>query len=142
MFEGTPHPTTVRVLRALRAGARLSRNRHFVLYEDPHTRRAIALHRYLRSVVRDVEQHGDGLEVERLERPASPGRRFALQVRFPRLHGRRVAYLSAFELSLLVEDAPHVARILEACLGEPLPAAPLPATQAEPGDDPEDGSAG
>ncbi len=115
------HPTTWRVLRALRAGARLSRNRHFALFQDRHTRRAITLHRFLQSVGRDVEAHGEGLEVSLVEAPTS-GERFALKVHFPRLHGRRIAFLSAFELHLLVEDAPHVARALEAALGQPLPA--------------------
>jgi hypothetical protein len=133
------HPTTWRVLRALRAGARLSRNRHFALFQDRHTRRAITLHRFLQSVVRDVEAHGEGLEVSLVADAAGlpSGDRFALKVHFPRLHGRRVAYLSAFELHLLVEDAPHVASALEAALGQPLPAEdPVPGEPAhsEPDD--------
>jgi len=120
------HPTTWRVLRALRAGARLSRNRHFALFEDRHTRRAITLHRFLSSVAEDVLAHGEGLEVTLLEAPLRPADRFALEIRFPRLHGRRTAYLSAFELSLLAEDAPGVAPILEAALGRALPAMDVP----------------
>jgi len=104
------HPTTWAVLRALRAGARISRNRHFYLHTDPRVRRAMQLHRFLRSVVHDVRTYPDELRVERLV--PNGHRDLALRIEFPLLRGRRIAYLAAFELELLANDAPEVARLL------------------------------
>lgn len=107
------HPTTWRVLRALRSGARLSRNRNFYLFQDPRARRAIQLHRYLESIIRDVRAHGREVEVSRV--PAGEdgtAGEFALRVDFPVLHGHRTCYLSRLELELLAEQAPEVGRLL------------------------------
>ncbi len=112
------HHTTWATLKALRAGARLSRNRHFYLFEDPRARRGIRIHRYLRSVVRDIEAHLDELTVERVD-----DGRYALRVEFPMLHGHRVAYLSEVEMALLTEEAPALAALLE---GLATPEAPAP----------------
>ena len=87
----------------------MSRNRHFYLYQHPQTRRAIRLHRYLQSVVRDVERYADELSVECVE-----GDRYALRIEFPIINGRRTAYLRSFELELLAEHAPQVAELLQA----------------------------
>lgn len=102
------HPTTWQALRALRAGARLSRNRHFYLFKDPRVQRAVKLHRYLESVARDVEAHAEHIEVS----VVGEGDRCSLRIDFPLIHGRRTAYLSAAELALLAERAPHVARLI------------------------------
>lgn len=107
------HPTTWTVLRALRSGARLSRNRNFYLFQDPRARRAIQLHRYLESIIRDVRACGDRVGVQRIspEQRGAAGE-FALRVDFPLLHGHRTCYLSRLELTLLAEQAPAVGRLL------------------------------
>lgn len=101
------HPTTWATLRMLRAGAKLSRNRHFYLFKDPRARKALRLHRYLESVVRDVERCADTLEVARVDG------RYALRLDFPLLRGHRTAYLSGLELRLLADRAPQIAELLE-----------------------------
>ena len=105
------HPATWKVLRALRAGARLSRNRHFNLFTNPRARRALSVHRYLTSIARDVAQNPDDICVERI-----PGDHagYALRIEIPLVRGRRTAYVSAYELALLAEDAPEVAALLHA----------------------------
>ncbi len=117
------HPTTWTVLRALRSGARLSRNRNFYLFQDPRARRAIQLHRYLESVIRDVRACGEDVEVRRVvPEEAGAAGPFALRVDFPLLHGHRTCYLSRLELSLLAEQAPAVGRLLAARLDEEIAA--------------------
>ncbi len=100
------HPTTWATFRMLRAGARLSRNRHFYLFEDPRARRGLRLHRYLKSVVADVERYAETMAVTRTDD------RYALRLDFPLLRGHRTAYLSGVELELLAEQAPQVAQLL------------------------------
>lgn len=109
------HPTTWAVLRALRSGARLSRNRNFYLFQDPRARRAIKLHRYLDSVVRDVRAQQGQVSVDLVESAEAAGQ-IALRVEFPVINGRRTAYLSAAELALIAERAPEVAELLSAQL--------------------------
>lgn len=106
------HPTTWRMLRALRAGVRLSRNRHYALFEDAHVRRAIELHRFLRSIAADVRRHAGALTVQTLEPGDAQRGEYAVRLDIRRLHGTRTAYLTDFELALLAEDAPEVAEIL------------------------------
>lgn len=106
------HPTTWMVLRALRSGARLSRNRNFYLFQDPRARRAIELHRYLESIIRDVRAHGREVEVRRVAADEQGAGSFALRVDFPLLHGHRTCYLSRLELDLLAEQSPEVGRLL------------------------------
>ncbi len=110
------HPTTWAVLRALRAGMPLSRNRHFDLYRDPNVQRARRLHRWLQSIIDDVRAEPDAVQVHAVgpgEAAAGPvAGRYALRVDFPRLNGHRTAYLSAFELTLLADHAPAVAALL------------------------------
>ncbi|MSP73485.1 MAG: hypothetical protein EXR76_15200 [Myxococcales bacterium] len=103
------HPTAWAALRALRAGVRLSRNRHFPLFADARFRKALRLHRYLRSVAKDVESSPDQLRVEVQDEGLGT---WKLRIEMPTLHGRRVAHLTAFELQLLAEDAPSVALLL------------------------------
>lgn len=103
------HPITWRVLGALRAGARLSRNRHFYLFQDPRAREAKRLHRFLGSLVQDVRRNPGDVHVERVGEGEG---RYALRIEIPHLGGRRTAYLAQFELELLAADAPEVARLL------------------------------
>lgn len=107
------HLVTWRTLRALRAGARLSRNRHFDLFNDPRARRAIRLHRYLIGLARDVRAHGHEMTVTVV---GGDEGNVALCIELPTLHGRRTAYLSRTELDLLAEEAPGVALLLGAHL--------------------------
>ena len=105
------HPVTWRVLCSLRAGTKLSRNKNFSLFQDPRALRGLRLFRYLRSVVRDIREHGDELAVESIpEEGASVD--FALRFEFPVIHGKRIAYLRAGELELLAQDEPEVARLI------------------------------
>lgn len=106
------HPTAWAVLRALRAGAPLSRNKHFALFQDARIRKALRLHRYLESVARDVERHPDELRVEALE-----GGQWRLRIEIPTLHGRRIAHLTAWELERLAEISPEVAASLRRLAG-------------------------
>lgn len=103
------HPTTWATLRALRGGAQLSRNRHFNLFEDPRARRALRMHRYLMSIVADLEANEGELTVTTVEDAEG---RYALRLEFPCLHGHRVAFLSELELELLAEDAPAIAELI------------------------------
>lgn len=114
------HPTTWRMLRALRAGVRISRNRHYALFEDENVRRAVQLHRYLRSIVADVRRHADQLSVEPVDDQTRGAH--ALRLNFGHLDGSRVAYLTDLELRLIAEEAPEVARLL---CGAAKPQAPI-----------------
>ena len=98
------HPTTLRILNALRAGVRLSRNRHFGLFQDARARQGLRLYRYLRSVAADVSTYGDMLTVAVVEQSDVAGD-IALRIDIPRLNGHRTAYLRPAELELLAEDA-------------------------------------
>lgn len=98
------HPTSWTILRALRAGARLSRNKHFELFQDPRFRRALRTHRFLRSLARDIARDPEQVRVERVE--GDDG--WALRIDIPTLRGRRVAYLRDYELSLLAADNPEL----------------------------------
>ncbi|MCA9541986.1 MAG: hypothetical protein KC620_23980 [Myxococcales bacterium] len=111
------HPTTWSVLRALRAGARLSRNRHFYLFEDPRARRAIKLHRFLASVERDVRARAGELSVSIVDDAGHAGQ-YALRLDFPTLHGRRTVFLTQAELKLLGEQAPEIGALLSARLDD------------------------
>lgn len=106
------HPTTWRMLRALRAGVRISRNRHYALFQDAHVRRAVELHRFLRSIARDVERNADALSIEVLPPDAPDRGGYVVRLEVRRLHGSRTAYLTAIELALLAEDTPQIAALL------------------------------
>jgi len=101
------HPTAWAVFRALRAGVRLSRNRHFALFKDARVRKALRLHRYLASVAADVGAHPDELVAEQVD-----DAHWRLRIEVPTLHGRRVAHLTDWELCLLAEISPAVAELL------------------------------
>jgi hypothetical protein len=101
------HPTAWAVFRALRAGVRISRNKHFALFQDARIRKALRLHRYLASVAADVTAHPDELVAEPVD-----DAHWQLRIEVPTLHGRRVAHLTDWELTLLAEISPTVADLL------------------------------
>lgn len=106
------HPLTLYWYRALQGGARLSRNRHFELFKDPRVREALRLHRYLKSIARDVEEQADSVSVSVCDEKGV----WMLRVEYPQVYGRRVAYLKQHELKLLAEIAPQVAQLLSLAL--------------------------
>jgi hypothetical protein len=82
-----------RVVRRLRSEPSFSRNRHFAAFSSAEGRRALRIHRHLRSIERDLSagstatlDRGDG--------------RFALTLRSPR-GGHRTAFLTASEFRIL-----------------------------------------
>ena len=105
------HPLTWKILQALRGGARLSRNRNYSLFKDPHARRGLRLYRFLQSVVKDVRAHADDIQVTRTVDEDHPSE-FELRLDFPVIHGRRTTYLKASELELVAQDAPEVAELI------------------------------
>ncbi len=84
-----------RVVQRLREDPGFSRNRHTLALSSPEGRRALRIHRHLRSLERDV-RGGSAARVSRDEG------RFRLELR-NRL-GSRTAFLSAGELRLLCAD--------------------------------------
>ena len=106
------HPTAWAVFRALRAGARLSRNKHFALFQDKRIRKALRLHRYLASVASDLLAHPDDLRVD-----AVTDAHWRVRIEVPTVHGRRIAHLTDWELTLLIELSPAVADLLRTRAG-------------------------
>lgn len=106
------HPTTWRMLRALRAGVRISRNRHYALFQDANVRRAIELHRFIRSIAADVQRGADAVTIDVLAPDAAQRGGYLVRLDIRRLHGTRTAYLTEVELNLLAEDAPEVGALL------------------------------
>lgn len=84
-----------RVVQRLREDPGFSRNRHYLALSSPEGRRALRIHRHLRSLERDVRA-GSAVRVSRDEG------RFRLELRGRR--GSRIAFLSAGELRLLCAD--------------------------------------
>lgn len=110
--EAHLHPTAWAVFRALRAGARLSRNKHFALFQDTRIRKALRLHRYLNSVATDLLAHPDDVRVDAVD-----DGHWRLRIEVPTVHGRRIAHLTDWELALLVELSPAVADLLRTTAG-------------------------
>ena len=106
------HPTTLRILKALRGGAKLSRNRHFSLFRDPKARQGLRLFHYLKSVADDVREHRRELNVALVEDDDTSVGEIALRIDIPLLNGHRTAYLRRIEFELLAEDAPEVAALI------------------------------
>ena len=106
------HPTTLRILKALRGGAKLSRNRHFSLFRDPKARQGLRLFHYLRSVADDVREHHNRLNVAVVGDEEMSVGDIALKIDIPLLNGHRTAYLRRVEFELLAEDAPEVAALI------------------------------
>jgi len=96
-----------RAVLRLREQPGFSRNRHFEAFSSPEGRRALRIHRHLRSLERSLAEGGP-VALER------DGRRFRLTFAGRRL--RRVAWLTPAELRLLCREP----RVREA-LGHDLP---------------------
>ena len=81
-----------RVVRRLRTEPSFSRNRHFIAFSSPEGRRALRIHRHLRSIERDLSSgstatvdHGDG----------------RVEVRLRSKRGQRTAFLTPSEFHIL-----------------------------------------
>ncbi len=81
-----------RAVRRMREDRGFSRNRHFLALSSPEGRRAVRIHRHLRSLESDVER-GHSIQVERREE------RVCITVQYR--SGTRVAWLTAGEFRLL-----------------------------------------
>ncbi len=84
-----------RVVRRLRDGSGLSRNRHFLTFASPEGRKALRIHRHLRSVERDLAR-AVRAEVDR------GGERVRIDIRTGA--GSRSAWLTQAEFRLLCES--------------------------------------
>jgi hypothetical protein len=94
-----------RAVRRMREDRGFSRNRHFLALSSPEGRRAVRIHRHLRSLERDL---GEGLPA-RVERD---GDRVCITIRHR--SGTRIAWLDAGEFRLLCAS-PVVRAALGAC---------------------------
>lgn len=100
------------------AGAALSRNRNFELYEPPAARRLLRLHRWLRQLELDLQRCAAQGEVRLRsprERSSNHPRANVLELAIPSLRFRRTVYLDEEELRLLQEAQP-IALILRGAL--------------------------
>jgi hypothetical protein len=95
-----------RAVRRMREDRGFSRNRHFLALSSPEGRRAVRIHRHLRSLERDL---GAGLPA-RVERRDD---RFAITVRVR--GGTRVAWLTAGEFRILCDSPVVRAALGDAC---------------------------
>lgn len=95
-----------RLLERLRDDRTFSRNRHYLALSSPEGKRALRVHRHLRSLERDLAQGGVNATVTR------EAERIRLTLRGRR--GSRVAWLSPAEFELL-RDHPGV----QAALADP-----------------------
>jgi hypothetical protein len=93
-----------RVVRRLRSQPGFSRNRHFAAFSSPEGRRALRIHRHLRSIERDVSS-GAAVTVE------PDDGRVRLTLRSHR--GLRTAFLTPSELRILCTNS-----LVCAALGE------------------------
>ncbi|BDG09082.1 hypothetical protein [Anaeromyxobacter paludicola] len=84
-----------RVVQRLRQDAAFSRNRHFLALSSPEGRRALRIHRHLRSIERDLAR-GFRVRVDEVDRRV----RLTLEAK----GARRVAWLSGSEFRLLCES--------------------------------------
>jgi hypothetical protein len=92
-----------RVVQRLREEPGFSRNRHFLAFSSPEGRRALRIHRHLRSIEHDLSR-GSRATVER------QAARVRLTLRSPR--GLRTAWLSDDEFRILC-TSPLVRAALE-----------------------------
>ncbi|HZZ85998.1 MAG TPA: hypothetical protein VFE30_15805 [Anaeromyxobacteraceae bacterium] len=98
-----------RVVQRLRQDAGFSRNRHYLTLSSPEGKRALRIHRHLRSIERDLAR-GFRLRVEHEERRV----RLTLEAK----GARRTAFLSGSEFRLLCES-PAVRAALGAARADP-----------------------
>ncbi len=101
-----------RVVQRLRQDAAFSRNRHYLTLSSPEGRRALHIHRHLRSIERDLAR-GFRVHVERLDRQ--------VQLTLETRGTRRTAFLTGSEFRLLCENP-----AVRAALGRYLPSPPAP----------------
>ncbi len=93
-----------RLVQRLRQESRFSRNRHFIALSSPEGRKALRIHRHLKSIERDLSG-GCAAQVER-----SPER---ICLKLACKGGRRVAYLTLAEFRLLCTSP-----VVRAALGD------------------------
>lgn len=97
-----------RVVLRLRAEPGFSRNRHFAALSSPEGRRALRLHRHLRSIERDLASGA----------AASAGRDGErVRITLAGKRSRRTAWLSAAEFRLLCAASPAARAALGAAAG-------------------------
>ena len=108
MMDSIVRPLVERLLEPTRP---LSRNRHFHTFETPEGKRALTLARRLRGLARDVRR---GLErgVPPQVREEGTDGDLRVELRFDDLAGRRTAFLTGEEYSLLLR-LPGMADALE-----------------------------
>jgi hypothetical protein len=94
-----------RVVRRLRSEPGFSRNRHYVAFSSPEGRRALRIHRHLRSIERDLSG-GAEATIERGDDRV----RITLRSR----RGLRTAFLTTSELRILCTNP-----LVRSALGEP-----------------------
>jgi hypothetical protein len=92
-----------RLLERLRQDRAFSRNRHYLALSSPEGKRALRIHRHLRSLERDLSRAGVDATVTR------EAERVRLTLRGGRLS--RTAWLSALEFRILCGN-PAVRRVL------------------------------
>ncbi len=85
-----------KVVRRLREEPGFSRNRHYATFSSPEGRRALRIHRRLRSIERDL-MRATAVALERA------GERLRLTLTLP-WHGRRTTWLTPSELRILSSD--------------------------------------
>ncbi|MFL5261405.1 MAG: hypothetical protein ACJ79E_05645 [Anaeromyxobacteraceae bacterium] len=93
-----------RVVRRLRSEPGFSRNRHFAAFSSPEGRRALRIHRHLRSIERELTS-GAAVTVE-----PDDGR---VRLTFRSRRGLRTAFLTPKELRILCANP-----IVRAAVGE------------------------
>ena len=98
-------PTTLKIFSMLRAGVRLSRNKHFELYKDPKARYARRLHRLFSSLCRDLEAHGTQATIYCALEASLKSQTLGVNIEIPVVSGRRTVFLTAPELVLFCECA-------------------------------------
>ncbi len=103
-----------RAVLRLREQPGFSRNRHFEAFSSPEGRRALRIHRHLRSLERALADGATGT----VDRDGDGDRRFRLTLQGPRL--RRIAFLTAAELRIL-SRSPLAGPALEPLLAPPAP---------------------
>jgi hypothetical protein len=97
-----------RVVRRLREEPGFSRNRHFAAFSSPEGRRALRIHRHLRSIERDLSGGYSASATREADR---------VRLDLTGKRGRRSAWLTRSEFRILLTNP-----IVRAALGESVPA--------------------
>jgi hypothetical protein len=99
-----------RLVERLRAEASgLSRNRHFHTFSAPNARRALRIHKQLRSLERDIAEHGPGGRIE----VTRGGGGVCVRLEVPAMRAVRTATLTPEEYELLAAS-PQIRGLLAA----------------------------